>query len=193
MNWVSSAGGPLVIASAEIAPLWRGGFGRRASEVGREPSDESINDYARARGVDDCLGTLRVGPGEALVLGDEPMPTAFVSRPEGGVLIRWMCAEDEADVQRAVEEVPESAWKATPHKVEVGRRGLLIFDAAYPGDELPPIEDGRADAPWSRIDIPPGDYLVDTADHQPDVSTRLILHRLRRRSTDRLDRRFSSK
>lgn len=123
MNWVSSAGGPLVIASAEIAPLWRGGFGRRASEVGREPSDESINDYARARGVDDCLGTLRVGPGEALVLGDEPMRAAFVSKPDGGVLIRWMYAENEAGVQRAVEEIPESVWEATPHKIKVGRRG----------------------------------------------------------------------
>lgn len=181
MNWVCSAGGPLVITSVEIAPLWRGGFGRQAPEAGREPADESINDYARACRVDDWLGTLRVGTGEALILGDEPMPTAFVSRPDGGVLIRWMHAENEADVQRAVEEVPESAWKATPHKIEVGRRGLIMFDAAYPGDELPPIEDRRADAPWTRIDIPPGDYLVDTIDHQPDASTRLVLHRLRRR------------
>jgi len=179
MNWVCSAGGPLIVASAEIARLWRGGFGRQATEAGRGPSGESISDYARACGVDGYLGTLRVGPGGVLVLGDEPMRTAFVSKPDGGVLTRWMYAENEADVQRAVEEIPESVWEATPHNIEVGQRGILVFDAAYPGDELPPTEDGWAEALWIHIELPPGVYLVDTADYQPDGSTRLILHRLR--------------
>jgi len=180
MNWVCSAGGPLIVASAEIAPHWRGGFGGRPLEGGREPSGESISDYARACGVDDYLGTLEAGPGEVLVLGDEPMPTAFIPKPGGGVLVRWMYAENEEDARRAVEKVPESVWKATPHKIEVGQRGLLvIFDAACPGDELPPTEDGGIDALWIPIDLPPGAYLVDTADYQPDGSTGLILHRLR--------------
>ncbi len=141
---------------------------------------ESASDYARACGIDGYLGTLDVGPGRALILGDDPMQTAFVSKPGGGVLVRWMHADDEEDLRRAVDVIPESIWKPTLHEVEVAQEGILVFDSAWPGDDLPPPEGGRAGFLWIHIELPPGTYLVDTADYEPDSSTRLILHRLRR-------------
>jgi len=178
MDWVNSAGGPLIVAPAEIAPHWQG-VRRWRDEPGATAGP--VGDYARACNVSDYLGVLEVGPGRCLILGDEPMQTTFIPKPGGGVLVRWMYAENEASVRRAVETIPEAAWEATAHRIEVGQEGILVFDSAFPGDALPPPEDDPADVPWIRIGLPPGSYLVDTSDYEPDASTRLILHRLRRR------------
>src|SRR5262249_23615596 len=155
MNWVCSAGGPLIVAPTEIAPHWRGVRGWYPSEDGR-PTGKTASDYARACSIDDYLGTLEVGSGRALILGDEPMETTFIPKLGGGVLVRWMYAEKEDGVLRAVEMVPEFAWKPTPHQIEVAQSGFLIFDSACPGDALPPPEGGRANVPWTHIQLPSG-------------------------------------
>jgi hypothetical protein len=69
INWVCSAGGPLIVVPAEIAHHWRGVEGWFPSEDVRQMSDEFASDYARACGIDDYLGMLEVGPGRALILG----------------------------------------------------------------------------------------------------------------------------
>ncbi|GAC1470732.1 MAG: immunity 21 family protein [Isosphaeraceae bacterium] len=193
-TWVCSAGGPLIVVPAEIAQYWRGVEGWSPSEVQRDWADESVSDYARACGIDDYLGTLEVGHGKALILGDEPMQTAFIPASEfipateGGIFVRWMWAESEDGVRRALGSVPESAWETTPHRIEVAREGLLVFDSAWPGDALPPPSRDVVPASWARIELPEGTYTVDTADYEPDGSTRLILHRLRGRRSDLFDR-----
>lgn len=188
INWVCSAGGPLIVAPAEIAPHWRGAHTWSPSEGRRGSAGESVSDYARACGIDDYLGTLKVGHGKALILGDEPMQTAFISASEGGIFVRWMWAESEDGVRRALGAVPESAWGPTSHRIEVAREGLLVFDSAWPGDALPPPSKDVLPASWARIELPEGTYMVDTADYEPDDSTRLILHRLRGRRSGPLDR-----
>jgi len=185
ITWMCSDGGPLIVAPAEIAPQWRGDRGWFPTEDGH---GESASDYARACSIDGYLGTLEVGSGRALILGAEPMRTCFVPNPDGGVLVRWMYAENEDSVRRALEAVPESAWGPTPHWIEVGQEGILVFDSAYPGDDLPtptPEEgqdENEKEALLIRIELPSGTYLVDTADYEPDGATRLILHRLRAES-----------
>jgi len=187
-TWVCSAGGPLIVAPAEIAPQWRGVQGWSPSEGRWGLAGESVSDYARACGTDDYLGTLQVGHGKALILGDEPMQTAFIPNSEGGILVRWMYAESEGGVRRALGAFPESAWEPTPHRIEVAREGLLVFDSACPGDALPPPSGDGVPASWIRIELPTGTYTVDTADYEPDGSTRLILHRLRGRRLDLVGR-----
>jgi hypothetical protein len=95
------------------------------------------------------------------------------------LIVRWMYAESEEGVLRAVRSVPEDVWEATPHRACVGRGGLLLFDSAYPGDSLPNTCGDGANVPWLEVAIPPGTYQVDTADYEPDESARLILHRFR--------------
>jgi hypothetical protein len=192
INWVCSAGGPLILVPAEIAPHWRGVEGWSPPEDGRDLAGESSSDYARACDIDDYLGMLEVGPGRALILGDEPMQTAFIPSPEGGIAVRWMYAEDEDGVWRAVGAVPESVWEPTPHRIEVAQEGILVFDSAYPGDALPASSGDGATVPWIRIELSSGTYLVDTADYGPDSSTRLVLHRLQKRQTDLVDRTLPS-
>ncbi|WP_337177433.1 Imm21 family immunity protein [Paludisphaera sp.] len=178
-TWVCSAGGPLIVVPAEVAQYWRGVEGWSPSEVQRDLADESVSDYARACGIGDYLGILKVGHGEALILGDMPMQTAFIPDPEGGIFVRWMYAESEGGVRRALGSVPESAWEPTPHRIEVAREGLLVFDSACSGDTLPHPSQDVDPASWIHIELPEGTYTVDTADYEPDETTRLILHRLR--------------
>lgn len=187
INWVCSAGGPLILIPTEFATHWRGVEGWSPPGDGSDLTGESSSDYARACGIDDYLGMLEVGPGRALILGDEPMQTAFLPSHDGGIAVRWMYAEDEDGVWRAVGAVPESAWELTPHRIEVAREGILVFDSAYPGDALPASLNDGAAAPWIRIELSSGTYLVDMADYGPDSSTRLILHRLRKIQADLAD------
>ena len=139
ITWVNSGGGPLIVIPVEIAHLWRGDGG-----LGLPVGDLSMvwetvlkhTDYGRACGVDDYLGVLAVGPGECLVLGDEPLATTFLPKKDGGLIVRWVHAECEEDVVRAIQVVPENAWEPTPHIFHVGSGGLLLFDSACPGEEL---------------------------------------------------------
>lgn len=176
-----------ILIPAEVATHWRGVEGWSPREDGSDHPGEFSSDFARACGIDDYLGMLHVGPGRALILGDEPMQTAFLPSHEGGIVVRWMYAEDEDGVWRAVGAVPESGWEPTPHRIEVAREAILVFDSAHPGDSLPAsLEDGAA-TPWIHIELSSGTYLVDMADYSPDSSTRLILHRLRRSQADLAD------
>jgi hypothetical protein len=181
-KWVATGGGPLILVPVEVALHWRGtdGIGPSSKvKVSWGEDDFSGTDYGRACGVDDYLGVLACGPGDCLILGDEPMQTTFLPMKDCGLIVRWMWAECEEDVLRAVRSVPENVWEATPHRLQVGEGDLLLFDSAYPGDDLPKTGDG-AEIPWLKLPVPRGTYEIDTADYQPDERTRLILHRLRR-------------
>lgn len=75
-EWIESAGGPLVVIPRSVIAEWKG-----------TPAD-----YEEACGVEGYLGLLRREWGDVLVLGDEPLRTAIVARPEGSAIVRWMFA-----------------------------------------------------------------------------------------------------
>jgi len=181
-KWVASLGGPLILVPVEVAHLWRGtdGIGP-SSEVWESWGQDDFpgTDYGRACGVDDYLGVLACGPGECLILGDEPMQATILPASDGGLIVRWMWAECEEDVIQVIRSVPEDVWEAISHRFNVGEGDLLLFDSAYPGDDLPTTSAGT-NVPWLRVSVPRGTYEIDTADYEPDQRTRLILHRLRR-------------
>jgi hypothetical protein len=93
-KWVSTGGGPLILVPVEVALHWRGtdGIGP-SSEVWESWGEDEFSgtDHGRACGVDDYLGVLGCGPGECLVLGDEPMQTTILPAKDGGLIVRWMC------------------------------------------------------------------------------------------------------
>lgn len=183
LKWVNSGGGPLIVIPVEIAHYWRGCETGMPLTGDRATIWETVRmntDYGRACGVDDYLGVLNVGPGECLVLADELMQTTILPTNADALIVRWIYAESEAEVVRAVRSVPEDVWETTQHRVDVGSGGLLLFDSAYPGDDLPSTWEDGMNVPWLKVPVPMGIYEVDTADYQPDDSTRLILHCLRR-------------
>ncbi|MFJ8210556.1 Imm21 family immunity protein [Streptomyces sp. NPDC096033] len=71
-RWLETEGGPFVVVPHTWLPHWSGRAGA----------------YDRACAVMDFVGVLALpGGAETLVLGDEPLPTAYL--PEHQVLVRW--------------------------------------------------------------------------------------------------------
>ncbi|MFE5326090.1 Imm21 family immunity protein [Embleya sp. NPDC056575] len=117
-------------------------------------------DYDRACEVMDCVGNLALPDGaEALLLGDEPLSTAYL--PEFRVIVRWYYAESEdgvADIIRA--GLPTAEWEQGPVLSVSGE--LVMFDAAHVGAEVGTLTDGVV------LELAAGHYQVDSANIEPD-------------------------
>lgn len=136
-------------------------------------------DYGRACEMDDYVGLVDVGPGQGLVLGDEPAPTTWWPLPHtgGGILIRWLGAESEEEVITALEQLAEPGWQLTGIMIDVPSGKLVLFDSAYRGNETDRLmRDEHRQA--LTIDIGVGAYGVETVEYEPDPDTVLLLHRL---------------
>lgn len=182
--WIYSHGGPLMLLPAKHLPAWEGihppGDGRSIQATFRWAGPGTLaTDYDRATDIDGYLGVLKVGRGDGLVLGDEPMMTAW--RPdasqEGGLLVRWVFAESEASVIDSLRRLPEDIWQPTEIVFSIDSAPLYLFDAAVAED--PPANDDEGGG-YLVIDLLPGRYAVVTGLYAPDAKTSLVLHRLSR-------------
>ncbi len=189
MNWVLSYGGPLLLVPGEHLPSWGGveppADGRRIEAQFRfNGPDEPATDYDRACDVEGWLGLLNIGDGYGMVLGDEPLSTAWQPATAagdggddtGGLLIRWVYANSEAEVIAALAHVPQTAWRDEGLVLSVGHEPLYLLDAACPGSELEGVS-------YMTIQLPPGRYAIATAEYEPNSHTSLLLHRLTRISS----------
>jgi Immunity protein 21 len=178
LTWLASAGGPLLLLPGAYLAAWEGTNPPSAGRVLQarfrwQDSAAMATDYDRACDVDDYLGLLDIGGTQGLVLGDEPLATAWL--PDGdsgktGMLIRWVSADDEAHILAALTHIPDHVWDPAHLLFPVGSTPLYLFDAAIPGSKV--------DA-YLVIHLNPGSYLISTAVYKPDNGTELILHRFR--------------
>jgi hypothetical protein len=132
-------------------------------------------DYDRACDIKDYAGVLQVGPVRTLVLGDMPQTAAWWPLPVGGILVRWMWANSESEVVESLTAIPEESWDEGRVTIDVGSQGLVVFDSACPGAE-------SSDEERLTLDLPAGEWSVQTAEFGLNSKTALILHRLRPRS-----------
>jgi hypothetical protein len=162
--WIESHGGPLILLDKQWLPSWRGYPNPTL------PFAESGNDYARACAIDTLLGSLAVGSGYALVLGDEPLATAWCPQPErdGGIIIRWRFAPGEAVIVAALSQLMSVVWESSILALHLPSGQAVLFDAAYSGEDI--------EASLSLY-LAPGLYHVDSAEYAPDPETGLLLHR----------------
>lgn len=153
MIWHETNGGPFVLAPRGALAQWSGAEG----------------DYDRACAVDGFAAVVALSGGAAgLVLGDEPLATAYL--PEHRVLVRWCYADDEDGVAEAIiRMLPEAPWGEGAVLWIPGP--LVMFDAAYLGSEVGTLTDGAA------IELSQGRYRVDSAFVEPDSTARFLLHR----------------
>jgi len=170
--WVGGSGaGPLLLLPARLLRDWAGA----AVPTARPPGSPAARDYDRACAVGD-VGTIRVGPGRGLVLGGDPLPTTWVVRGEGGLLVRWLAAEDETSLLARANRIPEEAWKSTRRRIELPGGPLVLFRAAASGDRV-----GRDSL---VLRVPPGTYRIEEAVvHEPETS--VLAYRLVRESERR--------
>lgn len=176
VNWVASAGGPLLLLPERLLSAWEGSDkprrGRRIEATSRWNARGPATDYDRACDVRDYVGVIRVGEGFGLVLGDEPLATTWIPSDDadGGVLVRWVHAQGDDEVEVALMHAADQQFGPTNGVLRVDDPRLVLFDSALSGTNLL--------TPSLVIEIPAGDYRVETARLEPDPETSLLLHRL---------------
>ena len=175
LQWVESAGGPLLLLPQDLLGFWEGvntppNF-RNVSAEFRWNEGGAATDYDRACDVKDCVGLIDVGPGQGLVLGDEPLATTWISSPNGsgGILVRCRFSQGDEEIQEVLNsQLNAQSWEEGP-VVTFDGSPLVLFDAAAPGTSI----ESRLVAPLAK-----GTYRVGTLDYTPHAEVSLLLHRL---------------
>lgn len=180
-QWVQSNGGPLLLLARSLLPEW-GGSLRGTTGMDAEfrwRGEGPATDYDRACDIKDYTGLIPVGSGHALVLGDEPLMTCWwPSSKDGGLLVRWVCADSEPFLQNP-QGLVGIRFTTTPHVLHAVEGEHRLFDSALPGTDVSPNN-------ALLVELEPGSYEVATGQFTPDSRTELLLHRLQR--TSRNDR-----
>ena len=173
--WVESNGGPLLLLPEKLLSLWSGTevpTDRHVEAVFRWHGGGPASDYDRACDVNEYVGILTVGAGWGLVIGDEPLPTCWISTDWGGLLARSVYAEDDGAADGALESFPlELPWERRGEFSAVSSP-LRLFDSADPGGDLL--------MPSTLVDLQPGSYDVAWARYEPNAETAFTFIRLSR-------------
>ncbi|OIJ85886.1 hypothetical protein BIV25_42315 [Streptomyces sp. MUSC 14] len=150
LEWVESAGGPLIAVPETVLPFWAGA-----------DNEDLATDYDRACEVDGHVGLLPVGDSAALVFGEEPASTSFL--PEHAAFVRWSAAHSEDELLAGVPAALDSAvWGSEVHWRVPGP--VLLFDSAWPGRAAGRIE-------HLRVPLEAGTYAVRAACAQSGPET----------------------
>jgi len=162
MEWITTGGGPLIAVPESVLGAWAG------ADDEFDDLDGEAGDYGRACAVDGYAGLIDVGGAPALVLRDDPAPTAFV--PEHSLFLRRLAADsNEAALSALRRALDIAVWEEPAHWDVPGP--VVLFDSAYSAEDL---RGTRA----FRVDLAPGRYRIESAYVEPDDDTWLVLVRL---------------
>jgi hypothetical protein len=160
MKWIESTGGPLILIDETLRLLWGG-------------VDSGHSHYMEACSINDYLGVVRVDSGEALILGEEPLTTTWISGSQlNGALCRVAYAETVSSAETLLRQIPDQLPSVCTVEVSIVSAQQAVFDAAVPGKR---VTDGE------RLDIvlAPGRYRVETALFNPDERHSFVIHGVR--------------
>lgn len=165
IKWISSDGGPYVLASVSSASNWRGQYGS-CIRVERD----GTTDYDRACQITDHVGIISGTPHDVLVIS-EPDQLAWMSDDcGGGVIVKWIGAESDEQVLSGLRSVDLNEFDLSKIHFEVNESPLHLFDAAND------FSSGKCD--FLQIEISPGIYSVSTKNFEPSSDLWLFLIRL---------------
>jgi hypothetical protein len=180
LKWIVSGGGPLIFMDQCFLQSWAGD-----SDVwqGKEALDSltyrvNMSDYDRACQVSDYLGVVNIGDGIGLVLGDEPMPTAWIagiSVEGGGVIVRGGSSIGEDWLHEIISGIPEESFDEGYSFAIISGRAVL-FDSGCPGSD----PDCLGTDCLLLIELEAGRYNVQTANYVNAQGIWLVVHRVSR-------------
>jgi hypothetical protein len=155
--WISSGGGPLICADMETARIWRG---VRGSSIGIQDTDYARSGY---------LGVLPCGSSRVLVLGDEPLRSAFWTAGNDRFIARWVSALSDDVAINALMRIPSSLRAIEqPIAFAPGSSPLVMFDAAA---------DNIDNQSLPSLDVLPGSFSVSTERYKEDHLFEFLIHR----------------
>ena len=123
------------------------------------------SDYGRACAVGE-VGSIEIKGGHVLVLGDDPLRTTWVPKPQGGMFVRWVAAEDEAAAMAAVDAGADATWTPTGCTFTTAGGVHLLFPASVSGSD--------ATRECLAFELKEGDYNVTSAMLEQGDSTVLV-------------------
>jgi hypothetical protein len=174
-KWVTCDGGPLLLVAKEHLCAWEGvanpSANRKVETRFRWNPEGPATDYDRACDVDDYLGLIDVGYGKGLVLGQEPFMTTWLPQNDGGVLVRWVFAEDEEKVLTTASSIPNESYQDSGLSFVVGDSSLVLLAACESSkDQI---------YPRLEFEVTRGQYRILTTHYDADENTSLLCHRLK--------------
>ena len=162
LDWIESGGGPLMLMQEALASDWRG--------VKTSSLSHSATDYQRACDVQDEIGVIAVGSGQAVVLGDEPDRTAVLLEDGNLLILRWRWAESEGELLSTMRDGLEDVRFTESGRFSTKAGRHLLFDSAYAGSEI---------AQSLAVELGANEFLLETAYFEPTKSVSALIHRLR--------------
>ena len=175
--WAESAGNLFILVLTSLATAWEGTniptLGRTVEAVFRWDGPESpATDYDRACDIDSEVGSLTVGDGVGVVLGEPGIVSWQPFSRGGGALVGWGGADSEDEVEEALKHLSYEGPEPTCF-FETDGGELLVFDPAYEGaaavsGKVMPL----------RFKLSEGRYGISREDWSPDPQTSLIIYRV---------------
>ncbi|WP_255415209.1 Imm21 family immunity protein [Vitiosangium sp. GDMCC 1.1324] len=156
MNWLSSAGGPMVLVPQVLRSRWRGTRG--------VPTD-----YDVACGVEGYVGVIEKDGWQILVLDDEPLQTAVASLNGRPCLVRWVFAPSPSAAEAALGTMEAARLRGPLESVDIriASSPLVLMDAGasgeHPGETL-------------ELSLDPGLYRAHVYEFAPARDTKFLVH-----------------
>ncbi|MBN2693186.1 hypothetical protein JXR93_00865 [bacterium] len=181
LNWIASAGGPLVFISDNIVKKWsgvliRGEFLKNNIDVSNNFMDPDETDYGKACLVDDYLGVLTIDNENLLILGEEPLITTFLkSFNNQYIFVRCYYSDDD---EEALDDYLQKLDLNEIHNwiesimFEILSETQYLFDSAEYFDSL-----SQENLDFLKITVKKGIYKLFTSIYEPNSETKLIIHK----------------
>jgi hypothetical protein len=162
--WVDSNGGPTLLIEETFVKSWEGSeipSNGRVVEAEFRWGLDVATDYDRACDIEDWLGVLDVGEGNALVFSGFPTISTWVPliEREEGIIVRWIAADNEAQIIEKAKSLIKD--KSDDYiEFEVGNAELIL---------MPAVESWK-DNQFTRlkISLASGIYKVSTLYHESE-------------------------
>lgn len=175
-TWVSGDGGPLILMEQKYLANWEGcetPSNGRVVEANSRWGLEVATDYDLACDVEDYLGLINVGKGNALVLGGDELATTWFPLSENteGILVRCEYADSESEIIDFARSLLNEFRKDENIEFVVEDSMLVLFVAAESGDDnvYPRLE----------FNLAKGTYKISTIERENE-QTSVICHRFRK-------------
>jgi hypothetical protein len=175
-HWVETLGGPHLVLPEAHADAWEGNAapskGRVIQATFRCDPSSPATDYDRACSIDDWLGVIPVGDGQALVLsGDDTSAAYFCMGTGKDYLLRWLYAPSETDLLDYFYNVCERLEPEKEDEFQHSGGKIFLMDSV---DAV-----GSWATPPSAFVMPRGRYRVLTS-YSESEEVYIIVHKLKR-------------
>lgn len=167
LKWISSGGGPYILAAKNSAHAWLGTEGLSAGDKSRH-----VDDYERA-----CEGTSYVnviaGSSHEILVVTEPDEIACFSRASDDILlVKWIGADSDEQVRKAIQFLNFELFETLPVSFSISEPEMFLFDSAW---QLADIGEN-----YLKPTFEPGCYSLSVLIYRPNDDLWLDIIRLKK-------------